>query len=104
MNTVKGVGIPEDQLDIIFERFRQVDRSLTRNHEGSGVGLTIVKSLVEMHNGTINVKSEYGKGSEFIIKLPVTAIADKAEKNDNFTEQSKVDRINIEFSDIYSDR
>jgi signal transduction histidine kinase len=99
-----GVGIPEDQLEVIFERFRQVDRSLTRNHEGSGIGLSLVKSLVEMHKGTIQVKSEYGKGSEFIIELPVEILSETAEVNEKnkIVEQNKVARINIEFSDIYS--
>jgi signal transduction histidine kinase len=99
-----GVGIPEDQLKVIFERFRQVDRSLTRDHEGSGIGLSLVKSLVEMHKGTIQVKSEYGKGSEFIIELPVEILSETAEVNEKkkIVEQNKVARINIEFSDIYS--
>ena len=57
-----GIGIPNDKLNIIFDRFRQVDKSLTRDHEGSGIGLSLVKSLVELHKGTISVFSEYGKG------------------------------------------
>ncbi|MDP4088614.1 MAG: ATP-binding protein [Bacillota bacterium] len=101
-----GEGIPKDQLEIIFERFRQVDRSLTRNHEGSGIGLSLVKSLVEMHKGTIRVESEYGKGSEFIIELPVIQLPETkvALAEDTLTGQNKVERIHIEFSDIYSDR
>lgn len=99
-----GLGIPEDQLEAIFERFNQVDMSLTRNHEGSGIGLSLVKSLVEMHKGIISVESEYGKGSEFIIELPVTIISETALANDKniFEDQNKVERIKIEFSDIYS--
>lgn len=99
-----GLGIPEDHLELIFERFRQVDSSLTRNREGSGIGLSLVKSLVEMHKGTIKVKSEYGKGSEFIIELPARIIpkTDVNEDKNNFTGHNKVERINIEFSDIYS--
>jgi signal transduction histidine kinase len=99
-----GLGIPENQLEAIFDRFKQVDMSLTRNHEGSGIGLSLVKSLVEMHKGTINVESIYGKGSEFIIELPVTMLSETSasyEKN-VFEDQNKVERINIEFSDIYS--
>jgi signal transduction histidine kinase len=99
-----GLGIPEDQLEAIFERFKQVDMSLTRNHEGSGIGLSLVKSLVEMHKGTINVESTYGKGSEFLIELPVTMLSETAAANEKniFEDQNKVERINIEFSDIYS--
>lgn len=98
-----GIGIPEDKMSIIFERFRQVDKSLTRNHEGSGIGLSLVKSLVEMHRGEISVKSTYGEGSEFIIRLPVVlAEDDKSIVLNNTHTVTSVERINIEFSDIYS--
>jgi signal transduction histidine kinase len=56
-----GIGIPEDKQESIFDRFIQVDKSLSRNREGSGIGLSIVKSLVELHGGTISLKSELGK-------------------------------------------
>ena len=69
-----GIGIPEDKLSQIFERFKQVDPLLSRAHEGSGIGLAIVKSLVEMHGGTINVKSKYQEGTEFTISLPVKMV------------------------------
>ena len=105
--TVKdtGKGIPEDQFEKIFERFRQVDSSFTRNQEGSGIGLSLVKSLVEMHNGAIKVKSEYGKGSEFIIELPAGVLPGRTEarEKDSFVGEDKVERMHIEFSDIYSD-
>jgi signal transduction histidine kinase len=99
-----GMGIPEDQLDIIFDRFQQVDMSLARNHEGSGIGLSLVKSLVEKHNGNINVKSEIGKGAEFIIELPYinTSEIDNLLPQSNVYIQNHVEKINIEFSDIYS--
>jgi len=65
-----GIGIkPEDQ-GIIFEKFRQVDYSSTRDYEGIGLGLSIVKQLVEMHQGKIWVESEYSKGSTFILMIP----------------------------------
>ncbi|MBZ4645397.1 MAG: hypothetical protein JG777_886 [Clostridia bacterium] len=99
-----GIGIPEDKLNMIFERFRQVDKSLARNHEGSGIGLSLVKSLVEMHGGKISVKSEYGKGSEFIIELPVRILPQQdhtSEHNMNNIKQGAIEKINIEFSDIY---
>lgn len=99
-----GIGIPEDKLDIIFDRFRQVDKSLTRSREGSGIGLSIVKSLVEIHGGTISVESNYGKGTKFIIKLPVrtTDIENNKERNKLFNDDNYVERISIEFSDIYN--
>ncbi len=65
-----GVGIPSDKLESIFERFFQVDKTLKKNKEGTGIGLHLVKSFVEMHNGTVHIKSELGQGTEFIIKLP----------------------------------
>lgn len=97
-----GIGIPKDKLKIIFDRFRQVDKSLTRNREGSGIGLSLVKSLIDMHNGSIDVKSDYGYGSEFIIKLPVTTV-DTINKVDSvYVKDKYIEKINIEFSDIYS--
>lgn len=97
-----GMGIPEDKLNIIFDRFRQVDKSFSRGQEGSGIGLSIVKTLVEMHKGTIEVKSESGKGCEFIIELPVIVLPEETKVHEKISEQSVVERISIEFSDIYS--
>lgn len=104
--TVKddGFGIPEDKLDIIFERFRQVDKSLTRNSEGSGIGLSLVKSLVNGHGGRVWAESEYGKGSRFIVELPAVLVENSGPKvpmNMSFGKQDHVEKINIEFSDIY---
>ncbi|MCM0650863.1 ATP-binding protein [Clostridium swellfunianum] len=96
-----GIGIPYDKQEIIFERFRQVDKSFTRNHEGSGIGLALVKSLIEMHGGTIKLNSSIGEGSEFIITLPAAAVSyDEFEEENSY--ESNVERIKIEFSDIYS--
>ncbi len=64
-----GVGIEKDKIPRIFERFYRVDRDRSRNSGGTGLGLAIVKHIVEAHNGKINVISELGKGSEFIIEL-----------------------------------
>lgn len=97
-----GIGIPEDKLEIIFDRFRQVDKSLTRNTEGSGIGLNLVKSIVELHGGNIEVYSSEGVGSEFVIKLPVTLVASDEAAAAIDIPQEKVERIHIEFSDIYS--
>jgi PAS domain S-box-containing protein len=71
--TVKdtGIGIPEDDLDNIFKPFVQLDPSLSRIFEGTGLGLTLVKRYVEMHGGSISVESKEGKGSSFRIELPV---------------------------------
>ncbi|WP_411682092.1 ATP-binding protein [Clostridium thailandense] len=98
-----GIGIPKDKQDIIFDRFRQVDKSLTRNNEGSGIGLSLVKSLVEMHGGKISALSEYGNGTEFIIELPVkTILEENIKENHELQQQSNVEKIHLEFSDIYN--
>lgn len=96
-----GVGIPKDKLNVIFERFGQVDKTLARNKEGSGIGLSLVKSIVDMHHGTIKVLSEFGNGSEFIIELPVRLVEEE-QVSDSRLYESKVEKINIEFADIYS--
>lgn len=97
-----GLGIPEDKLLIIFERFRQVDNSLSRNNEGSGIGLSLVKALVELHGGNIMAKSTLGEGSEFIITLPVKEIGYTDNLKNKFIFDDNDERISIEFSDIYS--
>ena len=99
-----GIGIPKDKLSQIFQRFKQVDPLLSRSHEGSGIGLSIVKSLVEMHGGTIKVESEYEQGTEFIVSLPVKLISNNCDEGieKNLTQQTNVEKIHIEFSDIYS--
>jgi CheY-like chemotaxis protein len=67
-----GIGIPRDMQARIFDRFTQVDASTTRAHGGLGLGLTIVKTLVEMHGGSIGASSEGpGSGSEFLVRLPI---------------------------------
>ncbi len=68
-----GRGIPEDKLEIIFERFQQVDSSDSRNHEGTGLGLAICRSIVEMHGGKIWTDSTVGVGSTFYFTLPVNS-------------------------------
>ena len=97
-----GIGIPEDKLDTIFERFKQVDKSLNRNHEGSGIGLSLVKSLVEMHKGTIEVFSSPGCGSRFSILIPSKIVNTCTIKSSDIISHNKIERISIEFSDIYS--
>ncbi|HLJ94597.1 MAG TPA: PAS domain-containing protein, partial [Gemmataceae bacterium] len=70
--TDTGVGIPPDKLTSIFEMFSQVDCALEKSQGGLGIGLTLVKRLVELHEGTIEAHSDgMGKGSEFMVRLPV---------------------------------
>ncbi|MBD2728097.1 response regulator [Nostoc sp. FACHB-892] len=70
----EGRGIPEDKLQIIFERFQQVDASDSRNKGGTGLGLAICRNIVQQHNGKIWVESILGKGSTFYVLLPLPAL------------------------------
>ncbi|KGK89966.1 ATP-binding protein [Clostridium sp. HMP27] len=96
-----GHGIPSNMLNVIFERLGQANRSLSRQCEGTGIGLYLVKSFIEIHGGKISVTSEEGKGSEFTIVLPANLISDEKYENKSFYE-TNVEMINIEFSDVYS--
>ncbi len=93
----EGIGISAKDKNVIFERFIQADKSLTRENEGSGIGLSIVKSIIDLHGGYISVESEVGKGSTFKIILP---------NNSNSNKEYKIYDINnynteLELSDIY---
>jgi signal transduction histidine kinase len=66
-----GVGIPNDQLERIFERFYQVDGSTTRRYGGVGLGLALVKEIVEAHGGQVSVTSQVGTGTTFALRLPI---------------------------------
>ena len=68
-----GIGIPADQMDRIFKRFYQVENPLRREHEGMGLGLSIAKELVELHNGRIWAESADQQGSEFVVALKLAA-------------------------------
>lgn len=71
-----GIGIPENELHKIFDRFYQVQSHLTRKHGGMGLGLSATKAMIEMHKGKIWVESEEGKGSKFTVLLPITSQPD----------------------------
>ena len=98
-----GPVIRKEESLRIFERFTQSEDLLTRSAEGTGIGLALVKSLVELHNGTIYVNTMIDKGTEFCIELPIRKIINNKinhvlDKNLN----SRVEKFNIEFSDTYN--
>ena len=75
----RGIGIDADQLTRVFEMFTQVDTSLERSRDGLGLGLTLVKTLVELHGGRVEAHSEgLGRGSEFVVRLPVADVSEEA--------------------------
>ncbi len=70
-----GMGIPFKDLPYVFERFYVVDRSRTRGASGAGLGLSIVKQIVEAHHGTVSAESTLGRGTQFTVRIPVLALA-----------------------------
>ena len=99
-----GCGIDKDRVDTIFNRFERGDTTLYRKAEGSGIGLNLVKSMVEINNGNISIESEVGKGTTVRVELPVVKcdVEDYYKLQDEFTfENTLVPKVEIEFSDIY---
>ncbi|MBC8061168.1 MAG: PAS domain-containing sensor histidine kinase [Clostridiaceae bacterium] len=94
-----GIGIDRNQLEMIFNRFKQVDKSLSRNAEGTGIGLSLVKAIVELHHGRVYVESEFGKGSKFTVALP-----NRKMMQENIFISSKMENkcesLQVELSDI----
>lgn len=104
--TVKddGIGIPKEFRKSVFERFVQVDKSFRRNVEGSGIGLSLVKSIVDLHDGEIYLKDNDEIGAEFVIKLPNILLEDEESQNSSYQIEDRSaeikDKILKEFSDI----
>ncbi|MEL7333104.1 MAG: response regulator [Cyanobacteria bacterium J06560_2] len=96
----EGIGIRSDQIAHLFERFRQADGSANRHYEGTGLGLSLVQELTQLHGGEVSVRSEYGEGTTFTIDLPLGASHLPV---DQVVEQSLVaekGRAAVELSDI----
>lgn len=99
----RGIGIPKDKAEVIFERFGQVNSSLSRQAEGTGIGLSLVKKFVEALGGSISLKSKVGIGSTFTILLPSERIVEEHKEKEivDFLGNHLVQSISVEFSDIY---
>lgn len=94
-----GEGIPDDRKDLVFDRFRQVDTSMTRASPGSGIGLALTKSLVELLGGSIRFESTFGAGTKFCVELPILEKAKRTAKP--IVHGLKLNRkVEMEFSDI----
>ncbi len=95
----KGIGIDEKNLEKIFERFSQLNKSMDYIHKGTGIGLELVNALVELHNGKLSVESNVGEGTAFRVQLPsITVDNTKAITNINNSDRSKM--IRLELSDL----
>lgn len=97
-----GVGIAKDAVDMVFDRFSQIDDLFTRRSEGSGIGLSIVKSFTELHGGEVFLNKDLDKGTEITICLPINEV-DSSKENlfQNKILDARIKRFEIEFSDIY---
>ncbi len=93
-----GIGIKDDNLHKIFDKFVQLDSTMTRKNEGTGIGLSIVKSFVELHNGNISVESKINEGSIFTVDLPI--VNEEIEYKE-YSEDEIINMSKLELSDIY---
>ncbi|KRQ87371.1 Sensor protein kinase WalK [Caloramator mitchellensis] len=93
-----GIGIPKEMLNEVFDRFKLVDTTLTRENEGSGIGLSLVKEFIDLHAGTIEVESTVGLGTKFIITLPDITLEDESAAS--YSEKNYLEQVHVEFSDL----
>jgi signal transduction histidine kinase/PAS domain-containing protein len=96
----EGMGIDKKYINKIFDRYKQADKSLSRNAEGTGIGLSLVKSIVELHKGKVFVESELGKGSKFSVLLPTGSLKETDVAWSSSMMKDNKQNINIELSDI----
>jgi signal transduction histidine kinase len=97
--TDNGEGIPDEKKSVIFDRFRQVNTSLSRSSEGCGIGLSITKALTELMGGSIAFKSSLGAGSTFYVTLPILHVADAGYAAD-YSGMGLESLVQMELSDI----
>lgn len=99
----QGIGIPLEEQKDIFNRFVQSSKNNKNEYAGSGIGLDLVKRLVNAHNGTIELESKENCGSEFRVKLPIITLDEESNNKENnyIQAKDKVEVLEVEFSDIY---
>lgn len=100
-----GIGIPKDKIGLLFDRFKKINNRLTKVNEGSGIGLFIANELVKINGGEMQVNSELGEGTEFIIKMPIKRFENEVLDEIALTSCERENReelYKIELSDIYS--
>lgn len=95
-----GIGIRQDQIPFLFDRFRQAEGSVNRSYEGSGLGLALVKELVNLHGGDITVTSDYGYGTTFAIAIPIGKKHLPIEQVTNLPADLQISRALVELADI----
>ena len=95
-----GIGIRSEQLPHLFERFRQAEGSVNRSHEGSGLGLALVKELVELHGGQVSVESVYGEGTIFTIWLQTGTAHLPMERTLEVAAELRSHRAGVELADL----
>ncbi len=89
-----GIGISSDEMPRIFDMFAQIDRSLGMSHGGLGIGLTLVRRLIEMHGGTVEARSEGpGRGSEFIVRIPI--VLQEASSEESGEERELLSKLSL---------
>ena len=98
-----GIGIPEDKLDHIFDRFNDVNKGFIGNVYGSGIGLSMVKSMVNLSGGTISVESELNVGTKFTITIDVNVLEGEHNYIENYESMSNIERLTVEMADVYKD-
>lgn len=102
-----GIGIPKIKQKNLFRRFYQINSSLSKPNEGSGIGLSLAKSLAQLHNGDLHLNKLYKDGCEFILEIPIITLKRRKRGIGNnicmSANRDYVDTIKVEFSDIYFD-
>jgi signal transduction histidine kinase/response regulator RpfG family c-di-GMP phosphodiesterase len=98
-----GIGIRKDQIPFLFDRFRQAEGSVNRSYEGSGLGLSLVKELVNLHGGNISVTSDYGYGTTFAIAIPIGKQHLPADQVTSLPADLQISRASVELADLETD-